>query len=30
MPAVGNTWDVRLVNALARYLKVKFGGAGGG
>jgi cytochrome c oxidase subunit 2 len=30
MPAVGNTWDVRLVNALARYLKVKFGGTGGG
>jgi cytochrome c oxidase subunit II len=30
MPAVGNTWDDRLVNALARYLKVKFGGAGGG
>ena len=30
MPAVGNTWDDRLVNALARYLRVKFGGAGGG
>jgi cytochrome c oxidase subunit II len=23
MPAVGNTWDDRLVNALARYLRVK-------
>ena len=30
MPAVGNTWDDRMVNALANYLKVKFGGAGGG
>ena len=30
MPAVGNTWDDRMVNALANYLKVKFGGTGGG
>ena len=30
MPAVGNTWDDRMVNALADYLKVKFGGTGGG
>ena len=30
MPAVGNTWDAKLVNALAAYLKAKFGGTGGG
>jgi cytochrome c oxidase subunit 2 len=30
MPAVGNTWDAKLVNALAAYLKTKFGGTGGG
>ena len=30
MPAVGSTWDDRMVNALANYLKVKFGGASGG
>jgi cytochrome c oxidase subunit 2 len=30
MPAVGNTWDAKLVNALTAYLKTKFGGTGGG
>jgi mono/diheme cytochrome c family protein len=30
MPAVGKTWDDRLINALAGYLKTKFGGSGGG
>ena len=30
MPAVGKTWDDKLINALAAYLKTKFGGAGGG
>jgi cytochrome c oxidase subunit 2 len=30
MPAVGNTWDAKLVNALAAYLNAKFGGTGGG
>jgi cytochrome c oxidase subunit 2 len=30
MPAVGNTWDAKLVNALAAYLKTKFGGSSGG
>jgi cytochrome c oxidase subunit 2 len=30
MPAVGNTWDAKLTNALASYLQKRFGGAGGG
>jgi cytochrome c oxidase subunit 2 len=30
MPAVGKTWDDRLVNALAAYLKTRFGGTSGG
>jgi len=30
MPAVGSTWDAKVINALAGYLKTKFGGAGGG
>ena len=30
MPAVGKTWDNKLINALAGYLKSRFGGAGGG
>jgi cytochrome c oxidase subunit 2 len=30
MPAVGNTWDDRLVNALSAYLKQRFGGAASG
>jgi cytochrome c oxidase subunit 2 len=30
MPAVGKTWDDRLINALAAYLKTKFGGSSGG
>jgi cytochrome c oxidase subunit 2 len=30
MPAVGRTWDAKLLNALAGYLKSRFGGPGGG
>jgi cytochrome c553 len=30
MPAVGKTWDDKLVNALAGYLKQRFGGSGVG
>jgi cytochrome c oxidase subunit 2 len=30
MPAVGNTWDAKLMNALAGYLKSRFGGGSGG
>jgi cytochrome c oxidase subunit 2 len=30
MPAVGKTWDAKLMNALAGYLKSRFGGTGGG
>jgi cytochrome c oxidase subunit 2 len=29
MPAVGKTWDDKLINALAAYLKSRFGSAGG-
>jgi cytochrome c oxidase subunit 2 len=30
MPAVGNTWDAKLVNALAGYVKSRFAGETGG
>ena len=30
MPAVGKTWDAKLMNALAGYVKSRFGGTGGG
>ena len=30
MPAVGRTWDAKLFNALAGYLKSRFGAPSGG